>query len=185
MRKGIRWQAGIAGLLALAMSAAVQALQPVTKEQLLCSGPYIFTGRVLSAVNKDCRLTRSAAACSSAQKNDIQLEVVVTRVLGIRPQLANPAVALRVGQTISPMTAAQVSPYYNGPYDDWSGPNFKGAYDAILSDERVNLAYVGQELLFSGGPGAVRTWGLGGVRWAQDTMTAGTQAPDRSCHTPL
>jgi hypothetical protein len=186
MKSGIRWFAGIVGLAALLVSSVAQALQPVTKEQLLCSGPYIFTGRVLSAVNKDCRLTKSAAECSKAQKNNVQLEVVITRILGVRPELANPTVALRVGQTIRPMTEAQVSPYYNEVYDDWSGPNFKGPYDSILSDEQVNAAYVGRELLFSGGPSVVRTWNLDGVRWARETMRSGTQMPERSsCHTPL
>jgi hypothetical protein len=186
MKNGIRWLAGLVCLSALVSSSAAPALQPVTKEQLLCSGPYIFTGRVLSAVNKDCRLTKSAAECSSAQKNNIQLEVVVTRILGVRPELANPAVALRVGQTIRPMTEAQASPYYKEAYDNWSGPNFNAPYDAILPDERVKSAYVGRELLFSGGPGVVRTWSLDGMRWAQETMTSGTRMPERSpCHTPL
>jgi hypothetical protein len=185
MKNGIRWLVGLAGLSSLIVSS-VQALQPVTKEQLLCSGPYIFTGRVLSAVNKDCRLTKPAAECSSAQKNNIQLDVVITRILGIRPDSASPAVALRVGQTIRPLTEAQVSPYYKEAYDDWSGPNFNAPYDALLSDEQVNSAYVGRELLFSGGPRVVRTWSLDGVPWAQDTMTAGTRTSERSsCHTPL
>lgn len=184
MKNGIRWFALVV-VSAVVVSSAALALQPVTKEQLLCSGPYIFTGRILSAVNKDCRLTKAAAECSQAQKNGVQLEVVITRILGIRPELASPAVALRVGQTIRPMTVAQTSPYYKEAYDDFSGPNFMGPYDALLSDERVNSAYVGRELLFSGGPAVVRTWNLDGVRWAQDTMAIGTRTPERSCHTPL
>ena len=186
MRNSVRGLAKSVGLFALIVSSAAQALQPVTKEQLLCSGAYIFTGRVLSAVNKDCRLTKSAAECSSAQKNNIELEVVITGILGLRPELASPAIALRVGQTIRPMTLAQVSPYYKEAYDERSGPDFNAPYDAIVPEERVNSAYVGQELLFSGGPSVVRTWSLDGVRWAKETMTSGTRMSERSsCHTPL
>jgi hypothetical protein len=189
MRPCIPLIAATIGMVALALPSAARAISPATPEQMLCGGrPYIFVGRVLSAVSRDCRLTKSAAECGlTFTQNEVQLQVVVTRILGLRPEaLGNPRSALRVGQTIDPMTEALATPYATNPYDEQGRLMFNAPYDTLLPDDRLKAAYVGREFVFAGGASRVRIWSLDKVGWAQETMAMFSRlrgAP--SCHYPL
>ncbi len=187
MRKRLRWLGGMLSLAALAASSPAAALPPIDPEQLLCNSPYIFVGRVLSVVNKDCRLARAAAQCSSARKNELQLEILMTRILGIRPSMVTaPAAALRVGQTIRPTATALAAPYRMEKHDGVGGLAFTAPYEAILPDETLKAAYLDQAFLFSGGAQFVHTWPLDKIGWAQETMTRFSRSSDASrCQTPL
>lgn len=187
MRRRVQWIAGVLGFVLLALSSAAQALMPIVPEQLLCSGAYVFVGRVLSVANRDCRLTKPASQCSTSNRNDVELDVVITRILGVRPEmLTAPAIGLRVGQTIRPMAAALAAPYQIGKYDGEGRLAFVAPYDAILPDERLKEAYLDQEFVFSGEAKFVHIWPLDKMPWAQETMTqAGRPSDGRRCPTPL
>ena len=156
---------------------------------MLCgASPYIFVGRVLSAVSKDCRLTKPTSQCGQTSgKNDVQLRVEVTQILGIRPEAVRSGQStLRVGQTIDPMTSALAAPYATIQYDEQGRLVLNAPYGALLPDERLRAAYVGRELLFAGGPSNVRVWALDKARWAQETMMVFSRMTGAlSCHTSL
>jgi hypothetical protein len=132
-------------LVALASSTA-EAVLPVSPspEKTLCSGDYIFLGRVVSAVNEGL--------------NQARLEVVVTKILGVRPDVAkNPELGMRVGQKIPALTSIDRS-----------------------------SADIGKEFLFSGGPGYVVMWPPAPISWAQEAMRQGKgHSGPGSCPAPL
>ena len=173
-------------LVAPAVSTTAYAISPATPEQMLCgSNSYVFVGRVLSAVNKHCHLTKPQAQCPTYSGNDVQLEVLVIRILGVRPEVAkNPQYTLREGQTIRPMTSALVAPFVTSKYDSQGRLMFNAPNNTILPDEWLRAAYVGQEFVFAGGPTHVGVWALDKVPWAQETMARATRTPGY-CHTPL
>jgi hypothetical protein len=178
----------VLSLVAFAISTTTYAISPATPEALLCdTKPYIFVGRVLSAANKHCRLTKSQAQCPTYGGNDVQLEVLVIRILGVHPETAkSPQSALREGQIIRPMTSALASPHATTKYDGQGRLTFKAPQDTILPDEWLRTAYVGQEFVFSGGAGSVRVWPLEKADWARETMaTAIRFFRPGYCHTPL
>jgi hypothetical protein len=175
-------------LVAFTMSTTAYALSPATPEAMLCGpyNPYVFVGRVLSAVNKHCRLTKSQEQCPTYSGNEVQLDVLVVRILGVRPEIAkNPQSALREGQTIRPMTSALATPYATSKYDSQGRLMFKAPQDTILPDEWLRTAYVGQDFVFAGGPTHVGVWALDKVPWAQATMVDFSRLGAGSCHTPL
>jgi hypothetical protein len=177
----------VLSLVALAVSTTAFAISPATSEQMLCgSNPYVFVGRVLSAVNKHCHLTKPKAQCPTYSGNEVQLEVQVIRILGVRPEVAkDPQYALREGQTIKPMTTARAAPFAMSKDDGQGRLAFNAPYDTILPDEWLRAAYVGQEFVFAGGPTHVRVWALDKLPWAQETMVNFSRLGAGRCHIPL
>jgi hypothetical protein len=174
-------------LVALAVSPTTYALSRATSEQILCdSSPYIFVGRVLSAANKHCHLTKPKAQCPTYSGNDVQLEVQVIRILGVRPEAAkDPRYALREGQTIGPMTTALAAPFAMSKDGGQGRLAFNAPYDTILPDEWLRAAYVGHEFVFAGGPTHVRVWTLDKLPWARETMVNSSRLGAGRCHIPL
>ena len=92
--------ASLLGLGTLYVSSAAHAISPITTEQRLCSGAtYVFVGRIISIVSKDCRLSNSPAYRSDKRKDDLELSIRVSRILGVWPDRLNenPSLALREG----------------------------------------------------------------------------------------
>jgi len=155
------------GLVTLVSSAA-QAISPLPAppEEMLCASDYIFLGRITSAVNE--------------KSDGVRVGVVVTRILGVRPEVArNPELSLRVGQRIRPRGGVPpevADKYYSAggfAFDEWKA------------------AYVGREVLLSGGAGVVVVWPPHReATWAQNAMSQrvgrrGARPGADSCPSPL
>jgi hypothetical protein len=155
------------GLVTLVSSAA-QAISPLPAppEEMLCTSDYIFLGRIMSVVNE--------------KSDGVRVGIVVTRILGVRPEVAkNPELGLRVGQTIRPR--AGVPPDATDKYRP----------DGGLAFDEWKAAYVGREVLLSGGAGFVVVWPPDReAAWARDAMgqrvgRLGARPGADSCPSPL
>lgn len=187
MRRYLRSVAG--AMVAMAVGAGVAyADSTATPEQMLCSSHYIFVGRVLSAVNEDCRLKASSKhSCSlTSPRNEVLLKIVVTGIYGVRSDLpAKPGNMLRVGQTIDPMTRTRVFPFNKEKFAHQGGLAFAAPYDAVLPDDWIRAAYVDQEFIFSGSPSWVLAWSPEKKAWALETMRRWTGSGSGACPEPL
>ncbi len=174
-----------AGALLLAGGSAA-ALTPVAPEQILCSGDYIFEGRVTAVVNKDCRLGPAADTCKQERTNDVELTIVVTRLMGARKTAQG---GLRVGQTIAAQSLNYTSPYNSTKFTGQGSLAFRAPYDALLPEAWLHAAYVSQTFVFSGTPtrvpARVMVWPPDKAEWAQDAMSRPEKLYGGDCALPL
>ncbi|MDP1750151.1 MAG: hypothetical protein Q8L22_11895 [Reyranella sp.] len=172
---------GLMCLSLLAGASTAWAMTPVSPEQILCGGEYIFEGRVIAVANKDCRLGPVPATCKQDRMNDVELRIVVTRLMGARKT----AQGLRVGQTVTAQSFTYTSPFNTGKYIDQGVLAFRAPHDALLPNEWLHAAYVGQEFIFSGSANRVLVWPPDKAQWAKDAMAQPGKLFGGDCSLPL
>lgn len=161
------------------------ALTPISPEQILCTGDYIFAGRVTAVKNKDCRLSPSPETCKQDRSNDVELAITVTRVMGARKSVQG----LRVGQTITAQSSTTTSPHNTAKFSGQGSLAFRADYDSLLPDAWLQAAYVGQDFIFSGNPtrasARLMVWPSDQADWARDAMTRPEKLYGGDCALPL
>jgi hypothetical protein len=92
----------IAPQLMSIMAAAPLSAQPIpaaTPEAMLCAASYVAAGRVIDAVNADCRAEPKVEGCAADNVVDLRMEVIevigATEAVG-RPLERGAVVAIRV-----------------------------------------------------------------------------------------
>ena len=176
------WEtAGLMCLALLAGASAAWAMTPVSAEQMLCGGEYIFAGKVIAVANKDCRLGKAPETCRQDRTNDVELKIVITRLLGARKA----ARGLAVGQTITAQSSTYTSRFNTEKYIDQGVLAFRAPYDALLPNEWLHAAYVGQEFIFSGSDTRVLVWPPDKAQWARDAMAQPEKQFGGDCPLPL
>lgn len=161
------------------------ALTPISPEQILCTGDYIFAGRVTAVKNTDCRLSPAPETCKQDRSNDVELTLTVTRLMGARKT----AQGLRVGQTITARSSTYASPYNTAKFSGQGTLAFRADYDSLLPDSWLQAGYVGQDFIFSGNPtrvpARVMVWPPDQTDWAHDAMTRPEKLYGGDCALPL
>ncbi len=109
------------------------ARTPVLPEQMLCGGEYIFAGQVIAVANKDCRLGPVPATCKQDRMNDVELRIVVARLMGARKT----AQGLRVGQTITAQSSTYTSPFCATRVLVWPPDKAEWARDTMARPEKL------------------------------------------------
>jgi hypothetical protein len=172
---------GLMCLSLLAGASMAWAMTPVSPEQMLCGGEYVFEGRVIAVENKDCRLGKTPETCKQDRTNDVELSIVVTRLMGARKA----ARGLAMGQTITARSSTYTSPFNTEKYIDQGVLAFRAPQDALLSDGWLHAAYVGQEFIFSGSAARVLVWPPEKAAWARDAMARPEKQFGGDCSLPL
>ncbi|WP_428682451.1 hypothetical protein [Reyranella sp.] len=173
---------GLCGLSLLLGTGAAGAMTPVSPEQILCSGDHIFVGRVTAVANRDCRLGSDPVGCRQQRRNDVELTIRVTRVMGARTTAPG---ELRVGQTIAARSFTYSSPHNTKKFTGQGALAFRARPEALLPEGWLQAAYVGQDFLFSGNAARVMVWPADGAAWAADSMIHPEKRYGGDCAVPL
>jgi hypothetical protein len=150
-------------LLAVAPLSA-QPIPDATPEAILCTASYVATGRVVEAVNADCRAEPRVEGCVSDNVVDLKVEII--EFMGFRQAIDPPlqrgaVVAIRV--KAFPRRAITAIPPPPKP---------------LLSDRKIQDAYAGKTFIFSvttadrpgAGPDPADVWPMSEKIWVLDTM---------------
>jgi hypothetical protein len=180
--------------------AAAFALSPATDETLLCMDLYVVTGKITSAINRDCRLNSGPRPCPDqwTGRHELELTIVITGILGVHAdRLVQPKYAIRVGQTVRTMLRAQVWSFREENFSATLPPSFMLPPEKLLPQGWIDAGYVGPEFIFTGAfsnlPPAqfaseraanraphAKAWSPDKKAWMMETMM---KSPD--CLTPL
>jgi hypothetical protein len=158
-------------------SAPAGALSPATPEQLLCNSSYIFLGQVVTASNRDAGKDPKSFA-KYATRNTVDLSIVVKELVGIASPTSQqpPGPVLSPGDTIEAATIANTLPWSVSRHGGNGRLYFQAPVDAILPNDLIEGAYVGEDFIFSSGtprPGKrhyVLVWPADKKSWALKTM---------------
>ena len=160
------------------LAAAPLSAQPIpdaTPEAILCTASYVATGRVVDAVNADCRAEPRVEGCVSDNVVDLKMEVI--EIMGAREAidpLPQRGAVVPVRVKAFPRRVITAIPPPPKP---------------VLSDRKIQDAYAGKTFIFSvttakrqgAGPDPANVWPMSEKTWVLDTMNRqpGADCPRR------
>ena len=149
------------------LAAAPLSAQPIpaaTPEAILCTASYVATGRVVDALNADCRAEPKVEGCVADNVVDLKVEVIEVmgaREASDRPLQRGAVVPIRV--KAFPRRIITAIPPPPKP---------------VLSDRKIQESYAGKTFIFSvmaadqrgAGPNPADVWPMSEKTWVLDTM---------------